>query len=226
MKSVLLPSINDLQMAYEHLGLASKKAVRLEELILWSHWSRLDPRLAELLVLFFEQKFQSINPFKLSKLNLISPTPQALATLLEFTQQRIDLARHSKLFELWKSIVNFEVKPATPQMFFAPQGRPDAAKLTEEILHAVGCSKKYGLLTKEWIGKPKTKQQSVLKKTERDNILNELMQKKSTFTVKDYILACNHSIHPRMAERDLANCKKLRPIGRTRSRKYTVNAKS
>src|SRR5262245_10218933 len=74
-----VPSLKSLQFAYDKL---LKNSFSAKDLALWTQWSRLDPRLAEILVSNFSKNWKKISPIELNIEILKQPWSAALGVLL------------------------------------------------------------------------------------------------------------------------------------------------
>lgn len=225
MKSVPLPSRDSLSKAYEEIQWA-REPVDAERIVQWAHWSRLDARLAELLVRYLLARHGDLNPFVLWQANRRSPQPQALAVLVEFA--RI-LARETRSpeeeteFRVWSRIILKDLAPAEPQMFFLREGKPlpdrDFAVIETSLLPY----RRWGFFGNEAIGAGKrvhSQRLTLMGKAERKRILDKLLQEKPRIRVDEYIQACGGRVHRRTAERDLAQDARLERMGITRASMY------
>jgi hypothetical protein len=229
LKQVTVPARTDLQNAYEYLQFKDK-SVTTDDLVKWSHWARLDARLAELIVRFIAKRFEAIAPLKLWRVNRASPQPQALAVLIEFAE--LLLRKHkSNIFTeflIWKKAVLSHLSKASFQMFFVPAGLPDPERLAREIDQQIKPYEKWGFFARDWIAldKPKSNisclvdNRTILSAPARRSALAKLLEQKEEITVADYIAACESRVHRRMAERDLQSSSLVRARGQTRARVY------
>ena len=223
MRSVPLPSRAKLQNAYE--GLQWKATTpEPQTLVLWAHWARLDPRLAEIFVHFLGKHFRRIHPTLLWEKNQRSPQPQALAVLVDFA--RINTKSEStpedvRAFEQWAASVNRKVQRGAPQFFFLREGMPKPERDRPHIERSLRPFLRWGFFGSESpIGSKKQIQATVLSRGARLSILKELSKNRISFSVRDYVDACGGQIHLRTAERDLRQQGNLESRGSTRARRY------
>jgi len=226
-KTVPQPSRDDLIRVYDRLQMKASK-VSVDELVLWARWSRLDARLAEILVHYISKRFDSLNPVDLWEANSHLGMPQALAVLAEFAESSIREDRVAA-FRVWKRALTDALEPAPFQAFFVPQAPPTPRKIRLEIGTNLRAFAKWGFFSSEWIARVKSAESSretILSKPARRDILDRLMLTRSQLTVDDFIEACSHRVHRRTAERDLSEANGLVPVGSTRARTYRVRART
>jgi len=218
----LLPNRLQLQNAYEKLQWRFD-SVTIAEIVLWSSWSRLDPRLAEILVSFLASHFTRINPYTLRIENLSSLNPQALAVMISFAKIKLK-AEKKKDFSLWSTPILNGLLPATPQMFFLREGLPLPQKDVEEIETSLTPYLQWGFFAANSLVTQKNQSSkgsaTLLAKDKRLKILRALLRKGKKISVNDYLSACEGKLERRTAERDLKSYSGLKIIGSTRSRLY------
>lgn len=225
MKGIKLPTVGRLIRAYELLQF-HKGDIPVKSLILWSRWSRIDARLAELLVNFFAQKFARINPFEIWTENNALPQPETLAVILEFSELRLQDKNLLAAFSAWRETAIFNLKPAPLQLFYIPPGAPKPEKMRMEIKQSLKPFRKWGFAGMEGIAlgsktpHSQKRNRTLLDKSARLLILEKLARSKDPFKVEDYLRACDFHISRRTAERDLKNHPTLRGRGSTRGRTY------
>lgn len=225
MKSVELPSRDDLRNALETLSWGEPDKILPENLVQWAHWARLDARLAETLVRFIAEFFRRINPFTLREINRKSPQPQALATLIDFALYRL---RRNKVsadledFRAWSRFITKDIPPASPQMFFIREGAPRPESDRRKIERSLKPYRRWGYFGDESLAgtTPHSGNSTLLGKTERQIILDRLLSSHDSISVEDYIRACNGRIHRRTAQRDLRESVRLKGKGFTRNKRY------
>ncbi len=224
MKNVSVPSREELQKSYERLQLG-QQTVTAEQLVLWSQWSRLDPRLAQILVEYLQLKFQNINPMDVWSTNSGTPLPQALPVLCEFVALRLrKKPTFAKAFSAWCRTCFGDLPAAPPQLFFIPEGVPNERRSFTEIGETLRPFAKWGFFSNEWIAEEKEvlthPKATLMNAHSRQDCLKDLLKKKSVVTVSDYIQACSGRIHRRMAERDLKSSPLVSARGFTRNLIY------
>lgn len=224
MKYVPVPSRKELERAFERLQWNGEP--NPSEIVRWAHWARLDARLAELLISHLAKHFRRLNPFALSEENHLSPQPQALAVLLEFA--KIEAAAslsgpNQKSFRRWCRVITQDLEVASPQSFFVDDGRPNPARARGESETSLKPYRRWGFFGREdLLAKKAGCQAAALAKPERARVLEALRSSRPSFTVNDYIEACQGRVHRRTAERDLHACRDIKHKGFTRRRRYSA----
>lgn len=230
MKTVELPTREQLISAYEILQF-SHDQLTLDQIVLWSRWSRLDARLGELMALTLASRLESIDAIQLWQKNLQVDQPQSLAVITEFSRLSIELANRDesrnklRLFNSWCAALVHKIAKADPQMYFVIEGLPKPKKMCDDVQASLRYFSRWGYFSTEPLVRLKSESALLKRKTRwnttlRRRALAELMARKSEFTVDDYISECEGQIHRRTAERDLKNSRDLRPVGQTRARAY------
>lgn len=204
-----------------------------QQLVMWSHWTRLDARLAEILVQYLPAHFYRIHPLTLRQANLGKPCPQVMGLLLEFAT---DVAR-AKLpssqfqdFLKWVEVICHDVNAADAQLFFLPPGWPNPAKYDQLHGRTLRPFAKWGFIEADDLLNLKFRQtqrgRTLLTKSDRNARLLELLRHQTRIFLGDYLKACEGLVHRRTAERDLAECTEIQRDGKTRGRTYTLAKKS
>jgi hypothetical protein len=114
------PSKNDFQGAYDRLQSGARLTSR--EFTRFALWSRLDPRLAEIVTQALARDWNYLSPVMLHHYTRKSPWPQALPALLEFSRILIQSSATKKdlgLFSLWQKTVIYRIPPARNQQFYS-----------------------------------------------------------------------------------------------------------
>ena len=85
-----IPQTDELLCVYNKF-LTAEKAICTDELTLWAHWSRFDPRLAEIWIEWVVRNWSKINATEWgSRLTHSTlPWPQTVGVLLEMSQLQI-----------------------------------------------------------------------------------------------------------------------------------------
>lgn len=226
MKGEAIPNTSDLVRAFERLQFEPEK-VGADSVVLWAQWSRLDPRLGELVVRFLHAHFASLNPFFLWQSNCRAPCPQSLAVLVDFAQYLFENnSPERRDFLPWRAMLLRGLRPVPPQMFFVPQGFLRPERLLDQMTENLKPYAKWGFICETWIASPKKpsrakgRQKTLLSPEARHLILHGLIDSCREITVEKYLQACEYKIHRRTAERDLRATSRLRAKGFTRARVY------
>src|SRR4051812_43370242 len=96
-----IPSSSKLASAYKSL---QSDSFSERDLAIWSQWSRLDPRLGEILVKAISSTWKNLSPVKLNAEIKNQPWPAALGVLLDFAKEEI-LSDDKSLFKSWSNCV-------------------------------------------------------------------------------------------------------------------------
>ena len=224
MKITRVPNLGELEQAYSRLQWPDAAAPTIEEIVLWSLWARVDPRLAELLIGYFVRNFRSLSPLDLRETNLRSPLPASLAVLIEFAsaEAKGGLSKEeSEAFRAWAKSLLWKIPPAPPQIFFIRNGKPSPERDLREVYGTLRTFRRWGFFGSSAPLPGKGSQGcTLLPKARRREILKNLLRLHGSLRVEDYIQACGGAVHRGTAERDLATTPDLAPIGRTRARRY------
>jgi hypothetical protein len=211
-----LPTLAEMKSLYDLLQVKPKVTTeqQLCEAIIWS---RLDPRLAEIVVGFLEKFFTQINPLKLRE-SLIANNAEPIACALsDFVTLK------SKSWQRWKKSLQWDVSPAPFQSFYVNLYGIKPERMQLEIGKNLKPFARWGFFCNE---APQSDKKSArlyktqLGPTERKRVLSDLLVDKTEITVNEYLQALNGYVHRRQAERDLQSAKELRASGYTRGRVY------
>jgi hypothetical protein len=214
------PTPHSLLKAYNQLQ--SSKQISEDECILYAQWSRFDPRLGEILVQYLTQNWQQLNPMVLRQKNQNAPCPQALAVIFEHVKH--NKLQEAQIFHHFFHLCVDGIKPAPYQSYTIGLFQPGGMQLFLRALRPHPFYSKWGFyestpLYTKWAQVP---QRTFLDRATRKRILREILKTKKQIKASDYIEACHYAIHPRQAERDLRSFFKLKIIGQTRSRLYSL----
>ena len=220
-----VPNLKKLSSVYYDLQFAEEKKLD-KEIALYSQWVRLDPRLGEILVSYMANFWEKHNPIFLNKEIKKQVWPQALGVILEQTELFF-LRKKTKdpisLFRAWYSCVMCDIKPACNELFFFETYPIGSTLFYEQASHAIKSYRKWGYLGKAlMLNKTISLGKTLIPSKQRKVILKNLLKKRKTLTVKEYLSELNLQVHPKQAQMDLKNNKKLSPKGYTRNRVYIV----
>lgn len=216
-----IPSLSDLQNAYALLLPPYKKNVPIRKLIKLIYFSRFDPRLAEIIVVYFSHQWKSYPPFEiqeeLSKRNLDS----TFGVLLEFSESMLAKSRPA-LFESWKKLVLHQgKKKGGNEQFFIGVWPLASARMLEMAEFSTREYERWGFLGGANLC-PKSMRMNFSPAT-RKRILTSLLKTKKDISAKEYWLAIGRCVSLRQAERDLLNQEKVSARGYTRNRRYRLH---
>ncbi len=220
-----IPSEKTRLRAYKALQFFPK-SVNLKELVLWSQWARMDPRLGEILVKHLAKYWQSINPVELNTALKKRVWPSAFGVLLEhipfyYSQYASKKTKDKKLFFYWSKCTMANISPAQNEQFFIGLYKPGGKLMREECFYSIKPYRKWGYFAKDlMLNKARVSQKTLIPLPQRTALIDELIKARKKITTKDYLEKINFKIHRRQAQRDLKNHKNLRAKGNTKNRYY------
>ena len=220
-----IPSTRQLAKVYSILQDMKKEKIPEKQLALYSQWSRLDPRLGEIMVQHLAWCWKQYHPIKLNCAIRSQVWAPAMGVLLNhvpiYYQQKEKNWKELGFFKKWSDCVMDSVPPAKNELFFINLYNIGSSFLYEEAFYSTKIYKQYGYLGKELlINKAKPAQRTFIPAPQRKVILNELIKTKKTLTVKEYLRELNFQIHHKQAQRDLQNHPRLQAYGNTKNRMY------
>ncbi|MGK5084516.1 hypothetical protein WDW37_14570 [Bdellovibrionota bacterium FG-1] len=226
---IQIPSEQDLLGAYEKLQF-QKAPIFSGELILWSQWSRFDPRLAEQLISYFKKEWKTLLPTDLNAHLLKTAWPAALGVLLSHLQEFGEFQKKDEaLFSNWANCVMTDIPCAKHEQFFIGLRSLGGKLMREDAEQSIKPYNKWGYLGREVLINKASQNISTLnsKKTwiprrARLAVLDGLLENRSRITVREYREKLHHSVSLRQAEMDLKENPRLKPFGNTRARHYLV----
>lgn len=220
-----LPNKNDMSRA-AHVIQQCTGPLPARKLALFSQWSRLDPRFAEIMVRHLADSWSAIPGGDLLKALNSQPWPRAILVLLWFAERLVPRTDR-KHFQCFARALadSLDLMPTTtPQLFFIPLQRPNSVVMDAEVSFR---SKPY--LKAGYIGSQSLlsraqwpREQTFLRPNERLRILKNLLRQKEQITVNDYREACKGMVSRRQAQRDLAQTADY--SGFTQRRRYRARS--
>ena len=225
-----IPSIKQLTKAYSVLQNIKKEKILEKQLALYSQWSRLDPRLGEIMVQHLSWCWKQYHPIKLNSIIRLQAWPSALGVLLNhvpiYYQQKEKIWKEVDFFKKWSNCVMDSIPSAKNELFFINIYSAGSRFMYREAVCSTQIYKTYGFLGKELlINKAKSVQRTLIPAPQRKVILNELLKTKKTLTVREYLSELNFQIHHKQAQRDLKNHPKLKAYGNTKNKIYRKTKK-
>lgn len=187
-----------------------------------SDMSRFDPRLFEILVVFFLNHWAEINPVLLRSCYKEMKWPETVAVICEFLKSA---AKDDELI-YFTDYLSSGLKPSTTQFYFhdlySPGGRL-AQIATEEGVYEF---KKWGFLSaiRPVIDSKDRKTAGLFDPVSRKNILKRLLTEKNVIGLKDYLKAVHFTITRQQALLDLKNSGFATSTGKGRSAKWKLAA--
>lgn len=246
MRGPPVPSLLDLKGSYEKLdpgiSVSEMGFPSLAELGLYSRWSRFDARLGELIVRFLAEQFDNFDPVALRKINQSQPMSEAMGVILEFARLRLNQGQQKtssekpglekinrlRYFDLWSKLVMADIPKAEPQLFFVTDGMTRPERALRVLARSLKPYLNWGFfgdqdlaaLEKLFAQRSESGSVTLLPAKQRARLLESFLEEHSRFRVADYVEYCGGKIHPRTAERDLANSSRVRRVGETRGAVY------
>lgn len=213
-----IPQIQDLQLAYEHLQTDSLIEA---ELVLYAQWTRFDPRLAEICVLWISQDWARLNPMTLRKHLSEQPWPAAFCVLLEFAVHQTS-EEFLEGFKLWKKLVCFDWPQANFEQYFVGQRSVGGKLMFEDAQFSYSEYLEWGYLGREILQNKSISHRAKIgmNPSVRKQILISLFENNNRVTTQMYWEALNRCISKRQAERDLIQFKTGKSRGVSRGRYY------
>ena len=217
-----IPSVKQIARAYEKLQGRQKECLSCYRLSLYSQWSRLDPRLGELLIKYISQYWEKIHPIELKNCLQKEVWPAAFGVILDHVSFYFDQKKKDKaLFRKWAECVLHGIEPARGELFFVFLYQPGHQLMYEEALYSLKIYKKWGYLASDLMfNKFEFSHKALLTSVQREEALKNLLQKRKVFKVKDYLRELNFQIPIKQAQRDLKRHPRLFSSGNTRNKIY------
>ncbi|MDZ4678443.1 MAG: hypothetical protein SGI74_13155 [Oligoflexia bacterium] len=213
-----IPTIKELQKSYDKIQ--SDEDLSLEDLSLFTQWSRFDPRLTEQLIQYFNKHWKKIHPVLFNEEICKQPWPTVVGVLLEFVSH-LTLKPSRKLFKNWMNCVLSGVEVSSMSQFYIGIWSLGGAQMYRSSENSLKPFLKWGFLSDDVPFNKSLKKPTTLSSLNvRMKILNKLIQENQIITVESYMLKLNGTVSRRQAERDLAQHKDLRAKGFTRNRVY------
>ena len=204
------------------------ESVHIKDLVLWSQWARMDPRLGEILVKHLAKNWQNINPIQLNTKLKQCVWPSAFGVLLEHiplynSQYGSKKTTDKKLFFYWSKCSMTNIQLAPNEQFFIGLYKPGGKLMKEECFYSIKPYRKWGYFAKDLLlNKARVFQKTLIPLSQRTALIDELIKTRKQITTQDYLEKINFKIHRRQAQRDLKNHKNLRAKGNTNNRYYNV----
>ena len=220
-----IPNQKKLSKAYKALQ-AFPHSVCVKDLVLWSQWARLDPRLGEILIEYISKFWQKNNPVEINQHLKQQVWPAAFGVLLEqvpfyYSQHLKSKKLNKKLFLYWSKCVMTDIPQAKGEQFFIGIYKAGGKLAKEECFYSIRPYRQWGYFSKDLlINKALSTDKTLIPLPQRQVILDELLKSHKKITVQDYLEKINFQIHRRQAQRDLKNHKKLKPQGQTKGKHY------
>ncbi|MDE0119952.1 MAG: hypothetical protein OXM55_08110 [Bdellovibrionales bacterium] len=223
-----IPGEKSISKAYKALQFSSG-SVYVKDLVLWSQWTRLDPRLGEIFVGHISKFWRTYNPVDINQKLKQQIWPAVFGVILEqvpfyYLQNKKTKYWNKKLFLNWSKCVMTDILPAQNEQFFIGIYKAGGKLMKEECLYAIKPYRQWGYYSKDLlINKAQISKKTLLSISQRNTIIDELLKLHKRIRVKDYLEKGNFQIHRRQAQRDLKNYKRLKPCGHTKGKYYILS---
>lgn len=196
----------------------SEDRVSEKEFAEWVGWTRLDPRLCEIMIRFIAKKYICLNTFSIK--NQMSEESKAVFAVL--CDVAGDLVSDDFDWKAWKKAAQSSVTTVPFQSFYVGHSVIQPSRLLLEIKKNLNYFKRWGFYCAQSpiSLKYQKKNKTLISSEQRKQILRDLISVKSEITVTDYIEALDQKVHIRQAERDLSESDILNKTGFTRNRIY------
>lgn len=220
-----IPNQRQLFQAYKALQLM-KDSVSIKDLVFWSQWTRLDPRLGEILIGYLAMFWQRKNPLEINQQLKRQIWPAVFGVLLEqvpfyYSQNLKSRKWNKKSFFYWAKCVMIDISPAKDELFFIGLYKAGGKLVQEECFYSIKPYRKWGYFSKELlINKAKPVKRTLISLPQRKAVIDELLKSYKKITVQDYLEKMNFQIHRRQAQRDLKDHNRLQAYGRTNNKYY------
>ena len=169
-----IPSQRQFLQAYKALQLMPD-SVSIKKLVLWSQWTRLDPRLGEILVAYLAKFWQIHKPLEINQELKKQVWPAVFGVLLEQapfcrSQNLKNKKSERKRFFYWAKSAMLDISPANNELFFIGLYKVGGKLAQEECFCSIKPYRKWGYFSKELLinkAKPVKKNKSYLFYTHR-----------------------------------------------------------
>ena len=219
-----IPSLRQMTKAYKVLQSRQEPCLSCRTLSLYAQWSRLDPRLGELVVQYISWCWRELNPVELNSCLQKEVWPAVFGVVLEhisFHYEQKNKKKEIALFHKWSECVLHNIQPAKGELFFIHLYRPSSLLMREEALYSLKIYKRWGYLASDLMfNKFVFSHKILLNAVQRREALNKLLKKRKTFKVRDYLMELNFQIPLKQAQRDLKKHSELSSSGNTRKKIY------
>lgn len=217
-----IPSTRQLALAYSALR---RGEVSDSKLVLYSQWTRLDPRLGELIVQYIAGFWKEVHPVCLNSCIQNQVWPAVFGVLLDhvpfYYKKKKIKNQELVLFRKWADCVMAGIQPVSGELFFIDIYSTGSKLMYEEAFYSGQIYRKWGYFGKDlMINKMDFSQKTLISFQQRREILNHLLKRKQKLRVEDYIKELNFQIHRRQAQRDLKNHPLLCSHGNTANKIY------
>ncbi|MCB0386504.1 MAG: hypothetical protein KDD43_14015 [Bdellovibrionales bacterium] len=216
------PQTEDLAKAIHVLQ--TGREIETTNLALFSQWSRLDPRVGEVLVQFVFHHWREIEPLSLNQELHKQPWPAAMGVILEFVDLQLKSPDRS-CFRHWAALVmNGVTKQSGWPQFFHGFRSLGGKLMLDDARFSLSPYRKWGFVSQELLVKTDKKlRRNPWSKEVRLVLLRDLLQRQKRIRIAEYLQLLHYQISTRQAERDLAELKGVHSTGNTKARIYSYS---
>lgn len=218
-----IPNQSDLLGAYNEIqiSLLHDKTMMEARVAQLSAWTRLDPRLAEILVFIVSKRWTNLNPCSLNQNLKMSIWSSAFGVISEMAIILIP-KKDRGTFRAWQALAMNGVAPANNELFFLGLFPTGSSRAIYEVTLSLKSYQKWGYLGADlMINKAASRSDlTTIAASQRRIALAELILKKERISVEDYMEKLKFHVSRRQAERDLKGHSSLVGKGNTRRKIY------
>lgn len=227
-----IPNDSDLSRAYFELSKMGARCVgddrrwpyddmdKYKLLALSAEMSRYDPRLFGILVEYFVNNWQELNPVQLRKTYSLMSTPEIFGVIGEF----LKAAGTSSDAAYYVDHLISGLRPVSTQFFFHSTYQIGGYLSKRASESSLAEYKRWGFLASErpTIKAGSKKTIGTLDRHSRLNILKRLLSRKTTIRISDYLKAVDNTISRQQALQDLKKCDFVKMDGRGRGSRWKL----
>jgi hypothetical protein len=180
---------------------------------------RYDARLLSILVQWFSTHYRTLNPLRLRAEMRAMRSPQSLLVVLDFAR----LGSSDRELHWFADYVSAGIPRVEPvERFFLEVESPGSRRAARNLGRNLKPYARWGFVGQERpIVDPISKRTAGAYDADtRRLILDELSQRRSPFSISDYLDAVDHGITRQQALHDLKNARALEPVGKGRGAKW------
>jgi hypothetical protein len=217
-----VPTVEQLVKAYDRLQF-SPQSIEVQELVKFSQWTRVDPRLGTVLYRALPKVWKQCNPLEVNRELKDQAWPSAFGVLCDQVSQYSEFESQEErdLFESWAKCVLTGVKPAQGELFFFGGRKLGGKLMARDVAHNLPSYKRWGYFSKDLFdSKVATKDQTLISKSQRLILLDKLLKQGGRVKVSDYMDFLEGKISRRIAEMDLKKFPRIKSDGNTKGRYY------
>lgn len=214
-----IPTQNNLIVAYNLLQKCT--SIDISHLVLFSCWSRFDPRLGQLVIEHLRTYWRELNPLHVNLKLKESPMPMCWGVMVDH-MLLLQPASDRQIIKNWRDCCLSGIKKGPSENFFIGLHAFGGKAQKDEALQSISLYKKWGYLSRDPMIPLQRKQckfkNTLMSKSQRLQKLKGLLKTNKTFNIHDYITFLEGKVSLRTAEMDLKEL--AHRHGNTRSALY------